>query len=249
MTRSNERIDNEILHGKRLASNNPEAIWQWASPAGQIRAGRRARLLIQAAGLKPDMKVMEIGCGTGLFTELMAETGAHILAIDVSPDLLEIARQRKLPSDLVEFREMRFEEAPVEEPYDAILGSSVLHHLDMFPALKHMFQLLKPGGSIAFAEPNMLNPQVWLERNIPYIRKKLNVSPDETALVRWRMAQDLAKIGFADIQIRNVDWLHPAIPRFLISIVYKTGLLLERVPVIKEFSGSVLIQARRPISK
>jgi 2-polyprenyl-3-methyl-5-hydroxy-6-metoxy-1,4-benzoquinol methylase len=247
MTPSNERSQHEIEHGRRLAeSGDPELIWNWASPAGQVRARRRARLIGDAAGLKPGMRVMEVGCGTGLFTELMSAYGAHILAVDISPDLLALARKRHLPPDLVSFREMRFEEGDIEGPFDAITGSSVLHHLDMIPALRRMYELLKPGGVIAFAEPNMLNPQIWAERHIPAIRDRHHVSPDETAIVRWKLARDLAQIGYTAIQIRNVDWLHPATPEPLIGAVYRLGLLLERIPLIREFSGSVLIRAKRP---
>ncbi|HVF09761.1 MAG TPA: class I SAM-dependent methyltransferase [Abditibacteriaceae bacterium] len=180
-----ERGRNEILHGQILAATgNPEAVWNWDTPAGRVRAQRRGKLLIKAAGLKAGMRVMEVGCGTGLFTEIMAASQAHILAVDISPDLLALARRRSLPPDRVEFREMRFEDGALDGPFDAIVGSSILHHLDMAAALRRMYELLKPGGVIAFAEPNMLNPQIWAERHIPAIRKRNFASPDETAIVR-----------------------------------------------------------------
>jgi len=92
----------------------------------------------------------------------------------------------------------------------------------------------------------MLNPQVWVERNIPAVRERNGASPDETAIVRWKLSRDLSEIGFTDIQIRNTDWLHPATPAPLIPIIQNIGLLLEALPGIKEFTGSVLIKARKP---
>jgi 2-polyprenyl-3-methyl-5-hydroxy-6-metoxy-1,4-benzoquinol methylase len=243
-----ERSQHEILHGQKLAgSGNPEDIWNWNSPAGRVRAARRGGLIADAAGLKPGMRVVEVGCGTGLFTEMFARSGAHILAVDISPDLLVYARARNLPADQVEFREARFEDCDVDGPFDAVIGSSVLHHLDMKAALKTIFGLLKPGGKMAFAEPNMLNPQVWAERNIPAVREHNGVSPDETAIVRWQMARDLAAIGFTDIHLRNIDWLHPATPKPLIPLVSRTGLIMEKIPLIREFTGSLLISAQRPV--
>jgi hypothetical protein len=73
-----------------------------------------------------------------------------------------------------------------------------------------------------------------------------HTSPDETAIVRWRTERDLKRIGFVDVAIRNVDWLHPHTPRLLIRPVSMLGAALERLPLIREFSGSVLIRARRP---
>jgi 2-polyprenyl-3-methyl-5-hydroxy-6-metoxy-1,4-benzoquinol methylase len=244
----NSRLQHEIEHGRYLVqSGNPELIWNWDTPAGRVRANRRGSLLTQAAQLKPGMQVLEVGCGTGLFTEMMARSGARILAVDISPELIEEARKRDLPADQVEWRTIAFEEC-ADTSFDAIVGSSVLHHLEMVPALSRMYQLLKPGGRLAFAEPNMLNPQVWAERHIESVRRRNGASPDETAIVRWRLARDLRAIGFTDVHIRNTDWLHPATPPALIPAVASLGLLLEKVPLIREFSGSVLIQARKPAS-
>lgn len=248
MITADKRSKNEIKHGLKLASTgDPEKLWNWSSPAGQVRAQRRARLITTAANLQPGMQVLEIGCGTGLFTELMAVSGAHILAVDISPDLLQIARQRGLPSDQVKFAEMRFEDGKMDGPFDAIVGSSVLHHLDIPLALRHIYALLKPEGVMVFAEPNMINPQVWAERNVGWIREKLGVSPDETAINRWELAQDLREIGFVEVAIRTTDFLHPATPRALIPVVYQLGLILEYIPLVREIAGSVLIRAQRPV--
>lgn len=247
MKMSSNRSQHEIEHGQYLAgSGDPELLWNWGTPAGHVRAERRARFLIRAANLGPGMQALEVGCGTGLFTELMAASGAHLLAVDISPDLLKLARERNLPTNQVEFREMRFEDGQPDSPFDAIVGSSVLHHLDIPVALRRMYELLKSNGVIAFAEPNMLNPQVWAERHIPYVRKRNHASPDETAIVRWKLARQLSEIGFIDIKITNTDWLHPRTPPALINTVSRIGVLLEHIPLIKEFTGSVLIVARRP---
>src|SRR5258708_26175590 len=227
VTSLDERTQREIMHSQKLrASGNPEQIWNWDTPAGRNRAQRRARLIAKVAGLAPGVHVMEVGCGTGLFTEMFSVYGAHILAIDISADLLTVARSRNLPQTIVEFREMRFEDGAIEGPFDAIIGSSVLHHLDIELALKHMFALLNPGGVIAFAEPNMLNPQVWAERHIPFIRERNGVSPDETAIVRWLLVRSLFNAGFVSIQFRNKDWLHPASHPVLITYINKIGLVL-----------------------
>jgi 2-polyprenyl-3-methyl-5-hydroxy-6-metoxy-1,4-benzoquinol methylase len=241
-----ERSNHEIEHGKYLAeSGNPENIWYWGTAAGTVRAKRRGALLTEAAGMREGIQVLEIGCGTGLFTEIFAESGASILAVDISPELLEFAYERKMPSN-VKLQVTRFEDCDLPGGYDAIVGSSVLHHLDIPIALKRMHEMLKPGGIIAFAEPNMLNPHVWLERNVEFIRKRLGASPDETAIVRWELAKLLKDLGFVNINIRNTDWLHPYTPAAFIKPVSRLGLLLERIPLIREFSGSVLISAKRP---
>ena len=94
---------------------------------------------------------------------------------------------------------------------------------------------------MVFAEPNMLNPQVWMERHFrswfPY------VSHDETAIVRWDLQRQLERAGFSDVVITPFDWLHPATPAPLIGVVGGAGRVLEGLPGLREFAGSVLITA------
>jgi SAM-dependent methyltransferase len=190
--------------------------------------------------------VLEVGCGTGVFTELFARTGASILAVDISPDLLEKAKQRHLPGGKVRFLTAPFEECDAHGPFDAVVGSSVLHHLEVERSLRKIHALLRPGGIMAFGEPNMLNPQVFAMKNIPWVKRLLGDSPDETAFVRWRLAALLRAVGFTDVRITPIDWLHPRTPRWLIGPVALLGRALEYTPLLREFSGSLLISARRP---
>ena len=73
------------------------------------------------------------------------------------------------------------------------------------------------------------------------------VSPDETALKRWTLKRDLESAGFTSVAITPFDWLHPSTPAPLISIVSATGAVLERLPLAREFAGSLLISAVRPL--
>jgi 2-polyprenyl-3-methyl-5-hydroxy-6-metoxy-1,4-benzoquinol methylase len=243
MTREpHSRAAHEIEHGKYLAAGATEALWGWGTPAGTRRAARRGDLILEGARIGPSSRVMEIGCGTGLFTERFAQSGAQIVAVDLSPDLLALARQRHLPN--VRFLEQSFEDCAVDGPFDAVIGSSVLHHLDLDRAWPRIFALLKPGGRLSFAEPNMLNPQVFCERH--FRRLFPQVSPDETAFVRRRLARELARVGFTSIDIQPFDWLHPATPPALIPGVSAVGRILEAVWPVREFAGSLRIRAVRP---
>ncbi|RRR77576.1 MAG: class I SAM-dependent methyltransferase, partial [Candidatus Viridilinea halotolerans] len=182
-----------------------------------------------------------------LFTEIFAATGATLVAVDISGEILNLARGRNLPTQQVTFLEKRFEECDVEGPFDAIIGSSILHHLEVEASLVRIFEMLKPGGLISFAEPNMLNPQILVQKNIPLVKRMLGDSPDETAFVRWQMAKQLTSVGFEDVSVTPHDWLHPATPRPLIPAVRKLGFWLEVTPGLRELAGSVFIRAKRPV--
>jgi SAM-dependent methyltransferase len=241
-----ERGKREILHGAKLVQSNPDLIWGWGTKAGKIRAKRRANYISRLAQLSPRKIVLEIGCGTGLFTEMFAFSGAEIVAVDISHDLLEIARSRDINPEQVQFLENQFENVDFNGGFDAVIGSSILHHLDLDVALKKIFDLLRPGGLMSFAEPNMLNPQVFLQKNVSWIKEWTGDSPDETAFVSWRLKKQLETAGFTEIKIMPRDWLHPAVPETMIPAVTWMESRLEKIPLIREFAGSLYISCKRP---
>jgi 2-polyprenyl-3-methyl-5-hydroxy-6-metoxy-1,4-benzoquinol methylase len=238
------RKERERAHGKFLASRALE-IWGWSTPAGMERARRRIKLIIERAGIQQGMTVLEYGCGTGMFSRLLAESGIVLRAVDLSPDL--IAEAQKDPDTNISFQVGDIESlAFPKESFDAVVGSSVLHHVNVEKALTEAFRVLKPGKRLAFAEPNMMNPQIALQKNVPYIKRKMGDSPDETAFFRWEARRFFRRAGFIDIVVQPFDFLHPAIPPGMISTVNYIGTLMEAIPVLKEIAGSLIISGRKP---
>jgi 2-polyprenyl-3-methyl-5-hydroxy-6-metoxy-1,4-benzoquinol methylase len=236
-----ERIAKEVQHGRFLAQHGAGKIWNWESPAGKLRWARRVRML--SSHLRPRMTVLELGCGTGTFTQELARSGADIIAIDVSPELLEIASTSCSASNVQYQIQNAYALSYSEAVFDSVVGSSVLHHLEIEQALRDIYRVLKPGGTIYFTEPNMLNPQIAIQKNIPWIKRKLGDSPDETAFFRWPLRRLLEQTGYRDVRIDPFDFLHPKTPVALIDGVDSFGQFLESVPVISEFAGSLYIRA------
>ena len=190
--------------------------------------------------------MLELGCGTGMLTRHLVRTGARVTAVDISPDLLTLAEQslRGVPVDwlLADASNTGLEAGQ----HDCVVGSSVLHHLDVRTSIAELFRVLKPGGRIRFTEPNMLNPQIAVQKNMPAIKRLLGDSPDETAFVRWRMARALRDQGFESVVLTPFDFLHPAIPGFALRVAEPLAAALEGVPLLREIAGSLMIEARKP---
>ena len=161
------RLNNEIKHGEFLAKRGAGDVWDRNTPAGKIRWARRIGLLTRH--IKPNTRVLEIGCGIGYLTGELSRTGASISAIDISPDLVKIAKENiKAPN--VTFKiDNAYNTTFLNNEFDLIVGSSVLHHLDIDKALSEFYRILKDDGVIIFTEPNMLNPQIFIQKNIKLI--------------------------------------------------------------------------------
>lgn len=236
-----ERLANEIQHGRFLAERGAGEIWNWETPAGKLRWARRTKMLTNHLAL--GMAVLELGCGTGYFTREAARSGAEIVAIDISPELLEIARANcSAPNVRYEIQNAYGLTYP-EAVFDSVVGSSILHHLEIEAALREIYRVLKPGGTMFFTEPNMLNPQIAIQKNVPWVKRKLGDSPDETAFFRWPLRRLLEQKGYRDVRIEPFDFLHPKTPFALIDRLNALGRFLENVPLISEFAGSLYIRA------
>jgi len=235
------RIRREVEHGRYIAQHGAGEIWNWEGPAGRLRWTRRVKML--TGDVAEGMRVLELGCGTAYFTRELAKTGATITAVDISPDLLEAAQQNCSAENVTfEIQNAHALNYP-DNSFDIVVGSSVLHHLEIHRALRQVFRVLKPGGLIRFTEPNMLNPQIALQKNTPAIKRWLGDSPDETAFFRWRLFQMLEREGFDEVEIQPFDFLHPKTLASWIPLIEALGRRLEGLPLLREIAGSLYVRA------
>jgi 2-polyprenyl-3-methyl-5-hydroxy-6-metoxy-1,4-benzoquinol methylase len=120
--------------------------------------------------------VLELGCGKGELSTLLARSGARVTAIDVSPASIDVARRRAQLHGVegaIDFVVTAGEDLPLEsESFDVIVGKAVLHHLDADRAAPELHRVLRPGGRAAFSEPLGTNPLLRFARDhLPYPHK------------------------------------------------------------------------------
>jgi len=240
------RIEGERAHGKFI-SENPDKIWSYDTRAGKFRAKWKSRMILECLQTEhhPEVRVLEIGCGSGEYTKYFSEKIDRLVATDLSAELLLIA-QRKVNRRSVEFRlEDAHRLSFPDGSFDAVIGNSILHHLDIEPALEEIRRVLKEGGKIIFNEPNMLNPYIFIQKNSKFIKKITGDSPTETAFYKGRFKRLLEKHDFKQVKISPIDFLPPFTPDFLFPVMRLLSNTLQELPLVREFSGVLFIRASK----
>jgi SAM-dependent methyltransferase len=113
-------------------------------------------------------RALDVGCGAGFTSRQLARRSQHVLAIDLSPRMIELARQRSAGVS-----NLSFEVADVMSmklpcgAFGCVVSVSTLHHLPMEPALRRLRELVGPGGVLCVLD--LVQPVGWLERTVDLI--------------------------------------------------------------------------------
>ena len=153
-------------------------------------ASYQKKLKVTQEYFKPEMEVLEFGCGTGGTAIIHAPYVKHIRAIDISSEMIKNAKAK---AETQGIKNVTFEQLTIEElktadcSYDAVLGLSILHLLEnKESAIAKVYKMLKPGGVFVTSTTCMGDAYSWFKLIAP-IGKALGFFP----LVRIFTAQDL----------------------------------------------------------
>lgn len=147
------------------------------------------------AGLQADHKVLEIGCGIGTFTGLLSKyiNKGNVLAVDLSPKSIEIAKERLAKFNNTEFIACDVTETEFNNQYDVIVLPDVIEHI---PIEKHsalfvkLNKILKPNGFIFIHIPFPFYLD-WTHENRPDLLQII-----DQPLHLPQLSHDIHKAGF-----------------------------------------------------
>ena len=162
-------------------------------------AAYQQKLQLTRAYFRPDMEVLEFGCGTGSTAIAHAPYVKHIRAIDFSSKMIEIARGKAAAGNVVN---ITFECATIDAinvpdgSLDAVLGLSILHLLDNKEGvIVRVHQMLKPGG-VFVSSTACLGDSLKFFRFVAPIGKFLRLMPLFKVFTTSELLASLTGSGF-----------------------------------------------------
>ncbi len=149
-------------------------------PEGHYFIEIKARILEQIAaryfGGRRDLRLLDVGTGLGIFEKFLSPAFANIMAVDLSFEMLQVARiKQAFSSPSSAYLQANAFHLPFEDASaDLIFMSCVLHHLEeaeINATLKELARVCSPEGRIVFFEHNPYNPFTqWVVRTTPLDR-------------------------------------------------------------------------------
>ena len=117
--------------------------------AGLDRRWRRAA--VEAIGLGPGDRVLDLACGTGDLAELAAQRGARVVGVDFARQMLSGARRRRVPAQLVQADCARL---PLREGFAtaAVCGFALRNFVSLEEIFAELARVLAPGGRVALLD-------------------------------------------------------------------------------------------------
>lgn len=189
------RADHAPTHGDDPASFFDGLARDWDTPQKIASTHKIAEAIAADIPLDAAWDALEVGCGTGLLAVELGPHLRHVLLTDVSPGMLEIARERAAQDAnryTVEHRDLST--APLPLPVDLIVASMLLHHVpDLDALLTNLRDSLKPGGWIALADLDTDSHNTFHADDFT----------GHHGIDRDALSQQLRALGFTDLEVRT----------------------------------------------
>jgi SAM-dependent methyltransferase len=231
----------------RAMERSREGYWLRYPATSPVKLRWRALTVRHCFHVRPGESILEIGAGSGLWTEHLARTlrGENPLTAAVfNPDLAAQAAARRLPNTRVlEVQDLR--QLP-DQSFDYIVGTAILCHDAYAENLAELYRLLKPGGQVLFFEANYWNPQVFLKSTIRPIGRWSGDADCQIGMRKFQLMKQASHQGFTHIEVVPYDIVHPLTPRGLIRAVQSVAFILEHAPFVRDLCGTLYIWLVKP---
>lgn len=132
---------------------------------------------------------LDIGCGTGEFSRLLAERSEKVIGLDLSTEMLKRAENLSQDHPEISYQLENVMEYPLEpEQYDCIVSIATMHHLPVELILKRVKEALKPGG--VFLILDLYQEETLSDLLVSAIASPINKVIGLVKTGRWRHSEE-----------------------------------------------------------
>lgn len=169
--------------------------------------GRYRRRAIRLLGLRGNERVLDVGCGTGVLTRLLAQqlgdkVNSLVVGIDAAPKMIDVARRKALPLPNIRFDVGIAESLPyADASFDCAVSTFFYHHIDAElkrRSLAELRRVLKPGGRLIIVDVDV--PYTWFGRLCAWSGYWLFRQNEILENIRGELRRALAETPFREVQ-------------------------------------------------
>ena len=254
-----ERQRRELEFYEQFSQRNESPVVSFAPIKGKrARPGNsywHVISLVKANFRSPDQKLLDFGCGKGDSAPIFSRIGYEVFGFDVSPNNIRIAEHLARKYGMEERTHFQVGVAEKldypDDFFDVVVGTDILHHVEISQAVSECSRVLKKGGLAIFHEPirvpvfdalresrfgNWLVPkEVSLERHVTQDERKLTL--EDVEIVRRIGANSSTERFLLFSRLERFFKSH-ADPPFLEQVDFH---LLKRSAFLRSFAGLVVI--------
>jgi len=198
--------------------------------------------------------VLDLGCGKGGNSLLVALRGGRVIGVDVAEPALALARTRLAMNGIVSpvllVASSAHAIALPDESVDVVLGIGILHHLDLSLVAGEVRRVLKPGGRAIFKEPVRESRALKFIRGlIPY--READVSPFERPLTEAELREFARELRVSrsrafGLPFVNVMAVVPFLKQWLLAGYRIDKAILERMPFLARYASTRVVELLKP---
>lgn len=229
-----------MVYRKKSYFDNPEKQYpeeKILNPPLHVK--KEILIILDLLRKKKIKKIVEFGSGTGRLTIPLLKDNFQVTAIDISnvslKKLLELAKKINRSKYLV------VKDKIPNSKFDVIVGSDILHHVNLDKYLKLFKTRLVNDGLLIFSEPNILNPSWFV-----FISLFLNWREERRIIFcsSINVINKLINYGFKNIKLKGLGLLPPIFFNKF-PLVAKINYWLGDLPLLKLFSYRIIFQAEK----